>query len=1105
MNTRVAITHRIEQRFDHPVRMSTHWLRLRPAPQTRAAITAYSLHVNTQPHFLNWVRDPFENYLARLDLPEPVTALDIELEMIAELEPVNPFDFLTEGDAFEHPFEYPEQLQKELVPYLARTEPGPRLLKWLAKLERAAVPTVERLTAVNRQVHAALAFAADGGTGNSLCIVDPEVLLTQRRASTWELAWLLTESLRHLGIAARFVSGHRVLLAAEPALDKVSVHAWSEAYVPGAGWIGLDPAAGLFTNETYIPFACAPELLRVRPLVGYREACEEVARETLTVRRLEPTESRFPYTPTQWSDIRALGEHVQRDLARQGVNASIGGRLSFVSGVYVDAPEWNNVAIGNSKRNAAESLLDSLRLRLGDGGVPHLGQGEWFSGEALPRWRLSCFFRSDGAPVWRNPERLGWGRPSQRLRAADTHAFAEAVTRALGISTQHLVDALEDPLHELWRGRSHGMHAPSASDLADAQGRKHLAERLSQLQTQQERGEPTGYVLPLAWDHASQSFRSGPWSFRRQGLYLAPGASPLGYRLPLAALPADQQSVIEAQLERDAFEERAWLTDLHELTTARLSAAQAPARNESARMPRTALCVQAREGALYVFLPPVSHLEHYLELVCAVEAASEATGLPVILEGYEPPEDPRLRRFVLEPDAGVLRLTLPETDNWRAHLDVLQAAYEEATRAGLSAQRILLDGTALPPGGGARLTLGGTRPIDSPFLRRPEILRSLIAYWQRHPCLSYFFSGRLVGAGGPAPRPDEGRDEAIYELSLALSRLGDDQDPGLWHADRLLRHLLTDLTGDLKRAEIRVDQLYAPERASKRLGRVEIGSFETAPHAHVAALQSLLTLGLLGHFARTPDSGKLERWGTAIHDRFMLPHILWDDLRSVLRDLDASGYPFQLEWFESLKNQRFPTLGTVQIGTISFELQSAHEPWPLLAEEVTSDGVTRFIDAANERMQTRLSGLTPSRYALLCNGHQVPLQATGVQGEFVAGVRYKIANPPATLHPTVLPVGALVFDLIDLWTGRAIGGATYLPPQPQLWGPVGSPAVPEPPTTAGNKPAPPREPLLPYLSLAPLSGNGRFLPHGSGLKELPVPPLYRDEEYPYLLDLTHRA
>jgi uncharacterized protein (DUF2126 family) len=317
--------------------------------------------------------------------------------------------------------------------------------------------------------------------------------------------------------------------------------------------------------------------------------------------------------------------------------------------------------------------------------------------------------------------------------------------------------------------------------------------------------------------------------------------------------------------------------------------------------------------------------------------------------------------------------------------------------------------------------------------------------------------------------------------------------------------LLTDLTGDLKRAEIRVDQLYAPERASKRLGRIEIGAFETAPHAQIAALQSLLTLGLLGHFARSPDSGKLERWGTAIHDRFMLPHILWEDLRGVLRDLDASGYPFQLEWFESLKNLRFPTLGTVQIGTIAFELQTAHEPWPLLAEETTGDGVARFIDAANERMQTRLSGLTPSRYALVCNGHQVPLQATGVQGEFVAGVRYKIANPPATLHPTVLPVGALVFDLIDLWTGRAVGGATYLPPQPQLWGPVGSPLVPEPPPTAGDKPAPARVPPLPYLSLAPIGGSGRFLPYGSGVGEMAVPPLYLDAEYPYLLDLTHRA
>jgi uncharacterized protein (DUF2126 family) len=512
-----------------------------------------------------------------------------------------------------------------------------------------------------------------------------------------------------------------------------------------------------------------------------------------------------------------------------------------------------------------------------------------------------------------------------------------------------------------------------------------------------------------------------------------------------------------------------------------------------------------RFGQLYVFVPPVSHAEHYAELIATIEAAAEAHHTAVTVEGYEPPEDPRLGRFTLEPDSGVLRVILPESDSWQTQLDVLQVAYEEAARLGLYPERMSLEGAPLPSGGGGRLSLAGPRPEDSPFLRRPELLRALIAYWQRHPSLSYFFAGRLVGTGGGAPRPDEGRDEALYELSLALSRLGLGSDLPLWHSDRVLRHLLTDLSGDLKHAEIRVDQLYSPESARQRLGRIVISAFETAPHARIAALQALLVQGLLGRFAREPDDGAITRWGMALHDRFMLPHALWSDLGHVIADLNAVGYPFQLEWFEGLLTRRFPVVGSVPIGTITLELQSAHEPWPLLAEEATGAGVARFIDAAHERLQVRVTGLTAGRYALACNGERVPLQATVVHGESIAGVRYKTANPPATLHPTIPPVYALVFDLIDLWTGLAVGGCTYLPPQQQLWGPIGTPALPPLPPSSGEEAEPVRPAPLPYVTLAPLAKSGRFLPHGSTLGPMDAPPPHQDPDYLYLLDLTQRA
>jgi uncharacterized protein (DUF2126 family) len=577
----------------------------------------------------------------------------------------------------------------------------------------------------------------------------------------------------------------------------------------------------------------------------------------------------------------------------------------------------------------------------------------------------------------------------------------------------------------------------------------------------------------------------------------------MGYRLPLDGLIDDEAGVLEAQIERCPFEERGRLPDFHAGARSRHDRGPTEPSTRDDRPPRTALCVEGRAGELFVFLPPVSHLEHYLELVAAVEVGAEALNLPVSLEGYEPPEDPRLRRFLLEPEAGVLRLDLPETSSWDELRSVVSAAYEEAWRLGLSTERVSADdGRRLPAGGGGRLTVGGVSPAESPFLTRPEILRSLIAYWQRHPCLSYLFAGRLIGPSGSAPRPDEGRDEILYELSIALEHLPSGTSDKPWLADRVLRHLLTDPAGNLKRAEIRIDQLYAPERASLRLGSILINAFESAPEARLAALQSLLVLGLIGRFGRHPDSGELRRWGPALHDQFMLPDVLWDDLRMVVADLAAARYPFQLDWFEPLFELRFPVLGSLPIGPLMLELRSAHEPWPLLAEEVTGGGVARFIDAANERLQVTLSGAHPGRYVLACNGHRVPLQGTPTHGEYVAGVRYKVSNPPSTMHPTVWPVQGLVFDVIDTWTGRAIGGCTYLPPQPQIWGPIGTPAPPPP---SGEPREGPRFLPVPFLSMQAMGKSGRFLPRGSGVGRMAAPPRVDDEQFPYLLDLTHRV
>jgi uncharacterized protein (DUF2126 family) len=1101
---RVAITHRIDQHFARSRSLSTHWLRLRPAPEQRARITAFSLAVQAEPHFLNWVRDPFENHLGRLDFPEPLAGFGITLELIAELAPTNPFDFLTEPYAAGHPFEYPTQLKKELSPYLLTGEPGPRLGAWLADLDRTSTTTVERLAAVNRMVQEAHALTIEGAPD----AMDVEGFLEREKGSCWDFAWLLTVTLRHLGIAARFACGYRVLLADEadgstPRLpDTVTLHTWSEAYIPGAGWIGLDPSMGTFVTESHIPLACAPDPLHVLPIVGDRETPPETRSESLRARRLTPSRVSWPHTDTQWADIEALGRYLDEDLAIQGLRPTVGVSLSLVSGLDAMRPEWSTQALGPSKRSLAESLSLSLRERLGPGGVLQLGQGEWFGGETLPRWRLGCFFRADGEPVWRNPERLSSGQAQGTASADQAERLAQALARGLGIDPARAVAAYEDPLHELWRAHASGA-SPHWEDLRDPMRRRALAERLSSAHR-----TPTGYVLPLSWDHARACWVSGAWRFRRAELFLAPGSASMGYRLPLNSLIDDEAGVFEAEIERSPLEERGRLPDFHAGVRARHERGVTEASARDDHPPRTALCVEARAGRLFVFLPPVSHLEHYLDLVAVVEVAAEALKLPLSLEGYPPPEDPRLRRVLLEPDAGVLRLDLPETDNWDQLLRGLSAAYEEAWALGLGTERVAADdggpgaGRRLPSGGGGRLTIGGVSPSESPFLTRPEILRSLVAYWQRHPCLSYLFAGRLIGPSGSAPRPDEGRDELLYELSIALERLPSGTSDKPWLPDRMLRHLLTDPAGNLKRAEIRVDELYSPERASARLGRIMINAFESAPEMRLGALQSLLVLGLIGRFGRHPDSGELRRWGPALHDRFMLPDVLLDDLRTVVADLGAARYPFQLDWFQPLFELRFPLLGSVPIGPLTLKLRTAHEPWPLLAEEATGGGLARFIDASTERLQTTLSGAHPGRYVLACNGHRVPLQETATHGEYVAGVRYKASNPPATLHPTVWPVQALVFDVIDTWTGRGIGGCTYLPPQPEIWGPIGT-AAEAPPT--GEPRAAPRVFPVPILSMQAMGKSGRFSPRGSGLGPMTAPPKIDDEQFPHLLDLTNRA
>jgi uncharacterized protein (DUF2126 family)/transglutaminase-like putative cysteine protease len=1098
MTQRIALSHRIESRFSRPVSLSTHWLRLRPAPNTRCRITAYSLNVQNNPHFINWLRDPFENHLGRLDLPEPVSELTIDMEILAELDDINPFDFLTEPDVVRFPFQYPSQLRKELVPYCRIGAVGPRLSDWLENLETRQDNTVKLLGNICAQISNDVPTVLPARPGP----VDLEGLMERSQGNAWETAWLLTLSLRRLGLAARFSAGYRIQLADVSARDQVTQHAWSEVFLPGAGWVGLDPASGLFTDAGYLPLASAPEPLRAVPVVGYREACEESTQESLSLQRLIAAPDHWPYQPAQWHDIQALSRHVEDDLRAQKISIAVSRAIGFVSATDEDAPEWKLTAPGPVKQRAAETLMQQLLTRVAPGGILHTGQGESFVGETAPRWQLACFYRRDHVPVWRNPDLLAKHQThDQAASGRDGHRFAVALAENLGLADAYVVPAYEDSLHDMWQQRALADFAPSAEQLRDPVLRRELASQLSASQS-----DAAGYALPLRWDSLASRWASGTWTFRRQALYLTPGTAPMGYRLPLRSLPVAADAQIEPEPERCQFEERPLLAEVYGEPGARLTTLKptepgvhyADANGNEAKVPSTGLCVEIRDGRLHVFLPPLTHLEHYLDLVATIEHTATGLDLPVVLEGYAPPYDFRLRRLLLEPDAGTLKVWLPESHGWSQHVDELEAVYDTAADMNLRAERELKDGSRIPPGATAELSLSGTRPATSPFLLRPELLSSLIVYWQQHPSLSYFFAGHAIGTGGNAPRVDEGRKDALYELEIALQRVPRGNSVYPWTPDRLLRHLLTDAGGNMRRAEIRIDELYAPDRPGLRLGRTQIRSLETPPQPRLAALQTLLVLALLAMFGRQPRTPRLIQWGADLHDRFMLPRMLWEDLMQVIDDLAHAGYPFQSEWLEPFMAWRFPVLAHTQTGDIGLELRVAHEPWPLLAEETTPAGVARFIDTANARLQVRLTGLTPSRYVLFCNGKAVPLQATGTRGEAVAGIRYKAMNPPSTLHPMLPPTKKLVFDLLDTWTSQVTGGCTYVPRTPRLWGPAVRPrGITRP--HAG----------IPFEQLSSLqifqtagNGAGLFLNTGSGKAWTQPPDAFHNPRRPFVLDLT---
>jgi len=978
------------------------------------------------------------------------------------------------------------------------------LSAFLAKVPRGAAGTMDFLVGLNQLVQDEIGYVIRMEPGVQTC----EQTLTLRTGSCRDSAWLLVQILRHLGLAARFVSGYLIQLVADvkplegpagPSADFTDLHAWAEAYLPGAGWVGFDPTSGLLAGEGHIPLACTPDASSAAPIFGQIEPCKTEFRHEMTVERIyESPRVTKPYTNQQWQAIEKLGGQVDAELRAGDVRLTMGGEPTFVSLDDPDGAEWTTAALGPNKLKRAVELLGRLRRRFAPGGLLHFGQGKWYPGEPLPRWAFGCYWRKDGVSIWEDASLIAEYGKDYGYTAEHARQFLEALTRRLQVDASFTIAAYEDVYYYLWKERKLPVNVdPLDSKLADPIERDRMARVF-----EQGLGQPIGYVLPLRRSptpSGTPGWTSQPWFLASKEMFLIPGDSAMGYRLPLESLPWTKPEDVLYSHEPDPFAKRSRLPASQERKSYLFDApsvAESPAPDADKAVPpekgksadwmtRPALCVEARQGKLFVFMPPVEGLEDYLDLTAAIEDTAAHLKMPVLLEGYTPPWDPRIAVLKVTPDPGVIEVNIHPAASWDELTANITALYDLARQSRLGTEKFMLDGQHSGTGGGNHVVIGGPTPQDSPFLRRPDLLRSLLGYWHNHPSLSYLLSGMFIGPTSQHPRVDEARTDAIYELEIAFDQIPDKGSPAgpLWLADRVFRHLLTDLAGNTHRAEFCIDKLYSPDAAGSRLGLVELRAFEMPPHAQMSLTQQLLVRALTAYFWKSPYRRKLVWWGTMLHDRFMLPHFVQLDWESVMADLREAGFEFQTEWFAPHFEFRFPLIGSVNRQGIRLELRHALEPWHVLGEEASGSGTVRNVDSSVERLQVKVTGMTDERFVVACNGRRVPLHATGESGEFVAGVRYRAWQPPSCLHPNIPVHTPLVFDIVDTWSGRSIGGSTYHVAHP------GGRANEQFPVNAQE---------------AESRRLARFQDTGHTPGTMVVPPEERNPEFPFTLDLRRK-